>query len=1204
LLAIAILLFLVILSGTAQALIVRPTNFGVGADAEVRESQPTTNRGTSSELATRVRNDFPLGDPNDGSDHNSAMYLKFDLSGLTPADAVDTMVSLTYRNSGQLTASRIYDTDGIPPFLGPNGLNYYGIPGATFDESTITYLNAPGLTFDGNVGTADWNASAIFLGAKDFPSIDSQNWLPVGGQLRFSSAALDSFLAGEIAANPNGVAVIAVAHRNNGGDTDPTNWINFNYLFNPKEQTTLNSDSYYDSDITDPNNPLGSPWSGVSNLEGEFSPTLMLGVPPAPSPAGYSFEGWFANGSETQSTYFNLYQPISQAAGDSFELRTWQYSGTGIEETNAAGDVIAAGGFDPILSLYSIAADGSETLLWENDDIDTSGGLYDSQITWGTEWDGQTLVELGAGNYRLDLKAYDGALGAGQRQWAVDVVLPLRLDPSAHDLLGTSRTGPTSVKSLKFGSSDIGGAVISTHHSLTLAGDLVIDDGAWLFTGEGYTGGPIVAARIIVNNGGQLDLLGGGIATGDVVVDGSFRGHGSLILNDNGALVNRGDVGLGAMGYGKTLVIAGGDYIQEATGSLEVVLFGTSLRDFGHLKVLEGTATLGGELEVILGAGYTPQADDTFEIITAASGFLSTFDAPNVHVPDISSYGLGWMLYYNYGDDGDSMVLRTFALGSGASADLERLAPEPGSAAALTLAASALLLARRSKRLGRRGDPAACRHVGGVVTAVMLLLASTSSSQAGNAYWSLEGWFPDGNEMQTFFFDVSPGTEITSAEPFSLRTLHYGGGTNVAGDMINPGGFDSVLRLYDAAAGGTMIGENDDYLGNCCDSQITWNTAPPEDPPNGLTSPLGAGDYRLELKSFYGHLNNRQPHWAVDLIGPAEKMVFTGTESSVGASVLKSLKFGAPNFAIDLQPARVEIAAGHSLLMSGDLVIRDGGYMVNHGLVTAGRVIVEPNAGGLGLDGGTLVTSDLMADAGIVGSGDIVLSSSGSLLNRFFVLPGNWMWDESEWSGAGGAITIPSGSYAQDPAGSLFIVIGGTSPTQYGQLHVLDGAASLGGGLQVEFADLGDGVFEPHAGDAFEIVTAAGGLLGSFDEAQLILPALDGMYWEFDTTSATSLVLRVQAFALPGDFNGDGSVDAADYVLWRKNPGGAYTPDDYATWRINFGRTAGGSILGAGSVSDSIPEPASWMLVFVAATGAIGVRRRKRVSAENGSELF
>jgi hypothetical protein len=38
--------------------------------------------------------------------------------------------------------------------------------------------------------------------------------------------------------------------------------------------------------------------------------------------------------------------------------------------------------------------------------------------------------------------------------------------------------------------------------------------------------------------------------------------------------------------------------------------------------------------------------------------------------------------------------------------------------------------------------------------------------------------------------------------------------------------------------------------------------------------------------------------------------------------------------------------------------------------------------------------------------------------------------------------------------------------------------------------------------------------------------------------------------ALPGDFNRDGTVDAADYVLWRKSPadfGG--DPDEYNSWR-------------------------------------------------------
>ena len=54
----------------------------------------------------------------------------------------------------------------------------------------------------------------------------------------------------------------------------------------------------------------------------------------------------------------------------------------------------------------------------------------------------------------------------------------------------------------------------------------------------------------------------------------------------------------------------------------------------------------------------------------------------------------------------------------------------------------------------------------------------------------------------------------------------------------------------------------------------------------------------------------------------------------------------------------------------------------------------------------------------------------------------------------------------------------------------------------------------------------------------------------------------VDTTALPGDYNGDGSVDAADYVVWRKSLGENVTPyscadgsgnglvdqDDYSVW--------------------------------------------------------
>jgi hypothetical protein len=68
---------------------------------------------------------------------------------------------------------------------------------------------------------------------------------------------------------------------------------------------------------------------------------------------------------------------------------------------------------------------------------------------------------------------------------------------------------------------------------------------------------------------------------------------------------------------------------------------------------------------------------------------------------------------------------------------------------------------------------------------------------------------------------------------------------------------------------------------------------------------------------------------------------------------------------------------------------------------------------------------------------------------------------------------------------------------------------------------------------------------------------------------------------LAGDYNGNGRVDAADYVVWRDGPAG---PDSYALWRTNFG--AGGA---AGSLASAVPEPTTvssvlFLLLVAAAT--------------------
>ncbi len=75
----------------------------------------------------------------------------------------------------------------------------------------------------------------------------------------------------------------------------------------------------------------------------------------------------------------------------------------------------------------------------------------------------------------------------------------------------------------------------------------------------------------------------------------------------------------------------------------------------------------------------------------------------------------------------------------------------------------------------------------------------------------------------------------------------------------------------------------------------------------------------------------------------------------------------------------------------------------------------------------------------------------------------------------------------------------------------------------------------------------------------------------------------------PGDYNRDGTVDAADYVVLRKNGG---TPQEYNTWRANFGATAVAASGATGSASAAVPEPGTYM--FVGASMAIWTAFRSR----------
>lgn len=92
----------------------------------------------------------------------------------------------------------------------------------------------------------------------------------------------------------------------------------------------------------------------------------------------------------------------------------------------------------------------------------------------------------------------------------------------------------------------------------------------------------------------------------------------------------------------------------------------------------------------------------------------------------------------------------------------------------------------------------------------------------------------------------------------------------------------------------------------------------------------------------------------------------------------------------------------------------------------------------------------------------------------------------------------------------------------------------------------------------YEIRSAAGSLdrsaWNSLDAQDL--DAVDG---DDDGSTAGDSVLEGWdengAGTAPGDFNGNGTVDLADYTVWRNNLGGPYTTADYDIWKENFGST-------------------------------------------------
>ena len=97
----------------------------------------------------------------------------------------------------------------------------------------------------------------------------------------------------------------------------------------------------------------------------------------------------------------------------------------------------------------------------------------------------------------------------------------------------------------------------------------------------------------------------------------------------------------------------------------------------------------------------------------------------------------------------------------------------------------------------------------------------------------------------------------------------------------------------------------------------------------------------------------------------------------------------------------------------------------------------------------------------------------------------------------------------------------------------------------------------------FRIVAEFGGMMyQATGSGSNYMPAADN---RFDLVTVSGTLIPEPG--LPGDYNQNGVVDAADYAVWRDNDGSGTSlpnddtlgvgPDDYVRWRSHFGQTAG-----------------------------------------------
>ena len=267
----------------------------------------------------------------------------------------------------------------------------------------------------------------------------------------------------------------------------------------------------------------------------------------------------------------------------------------------------------------------------------------------------------------------------------------------------------------------------------------------------------------------------------------------------------------------------------------------------------------------------------------------------------------------------------------------------------------------------------------------------------------------------------------------------------------------------------------------------------------------------------------------------------------------------------------LDVHLGSGSAIRAGLVSLTSNNITYSGLTTIGgsandHITLSVNGSHVGGGAYTVNTSGTLGGTGMI-SADVTVNSGGTLA------PGVGV----------GTLSVGSALFNTDGVtnGKLLIEYDGDTDT-------IDKLAVTGAlditNATLDFDNLGVGVLNGSP----KIFASYDSLTGTFTNP-LDLP-LDYTI-DYNYLGSKQIALIGGPAGLAGDYNNNGVVDAADYVVWRKGGSPDSSQAGYNLWRSNFGNQVGsgnGSGLGGNT---AVPEPGTILLVLAGIAGLAGSGR-------------